>query len=196
MAISYWLSGSLWQGRQISCSRHLTPEQSQQVSWRVLPAQYPGFKRLSKRCLGKEHRYGACIEWFISPCSPPPGCPTPISHPKHLWFKVSLSQKTTLSFNCRQWILIFLDYLLTLWVLIELSSTSLGNAIHRATVWKKLTSYILKQPPVNYTWWSSVLTLTREQYDLSDIQLSHCPLWFHRPLLYSPFLFFRLKIYD
>lgn len=93
----------------------LAPEQSWQITWRVHPAPCPAPTAANQRCLGKEHRYGTCIGWFVVP----PGCPTLISHPKHLWFKVSLSQKTTLSFNFLQWILIFLDYLLTLWVLIK-----------------------------------------------------------------------------
>lgn len=113
----------------------------------------------NKRYLGKEHRYGTCIEWFISTTAPP-RCITVISHPKHLWFKVLISQKTTLIFNCFQWILIFLDYLLFLWVFVKLCYLHpLATQFTDQLCGKKLTFF---------TFWGNLLLIT-----LDDLQFSY-----------------------
>lgn len=142
----------------------LTPAQSQ---GRSIQPNVLAPTAANKRCLGKENRYGACIEWFI----PPQGCPTLISHPKHLRFKVSLSQKTTLSFNCLQWILIFLDYLLTLWVRVKFC--------HLPPLATQFTDQLCGKQLTSFTFWGNLLLIT-----LNGLQFSH---WQEK--LYDPHAF-------
>lgn len=100
---------------------------------------------------------------------PPPGelpsFPTPnICDLRFYW-----ARRPSLYLIAFRWIFIFLDCLLTLWILVKFCHLQHPLAMQFTAelcgVEKINLFYILSQPPANYTWWSSVLVLTETGYD-------------------------------
>lgn len=86
VTISYWLSESLTGQTETShgrcCPTHTIAVMTGHMECPSSPMSWTHQNfhttAANKRCLGKEHRYGACIEWFIFSLSPFP-LQTPMS---------------------------------------------------------------------------------------------------------------------
>lgn len=171
MSILYLLFAILWEGRQRLSKVDNLQHQSSHTGSHTLKvhlALHPlALPAANKRSLGEEHRYRACIHWFLF-FFPSPRYSSLVPTPNIRDLRSYWARRPSL------YLIAFSEFdfpwLPTHFVnpcKILPSTTFLGNVIHSWTVCvEKFNLFcIWSQPPANYTLWSSVLLLPEKGYD-------------------------------